>query len=133
VGEIKYDNIRIDKINNLVLENGYCDVKVGELTKKLSYNGSYGSFEIESIPAGFSELNTDTRYLGIKLGIDEAANYKIEAKLSYGGLKYNEDKFRNQKRIIENNRSEIAGIIGDEDNPASSVNVTSAYGTVRLY
>ena len=53
VGESKYDNIRIDKINNLVLENGYCDVKVGELTKKLTYNGSYGSFEVESIPAGF--------------------------------------------------------------------------------
>ena len=133
VGESKYDNIRIDKINNLVLENGYCDVKVGELTKKLTYNGSYGSFEVESIPAGFNELVTDTRYLGIKLGIDVEANYKINANLSYGALKYNEDKFRNQKRIIENNKSEIAGTIGDEDNPDSSVNVTSAYGTVRLY
>jgi hypothetical protein len=133
VGESKYDNIRIDKINNLVLENGYCDVKVGELTKKLTYNGSYGSFEVESIPAGFNALETDTRYLGIKLGIDESANYKIVAKLSYGGLKYNEDKFKNQKRIIENNRSEISGTIGDEDNPASSVNVTSAYGSIRLY
>jgi hypothetical protein len=133
VGESKYDNIRIDKINNLVLDNGYCDVNVGELTKKLTYNGSYGSLAVESIPAGFETLITDTRYLGIKLGIDEAANYKIDAKLSYGGLKYNEDKFKNQKRIIENNRSEISGTIGDEDTPASSVNVTSAYGTVRLY
>jgi hypothetical protein len=133
VGESKYDNIRIDKINNLVLEDGYCDVNVGELTKKLTYNGSYGSLEVESIPAGFDALTTDTRYLGIKLGIDDAANYKIDAKLSYGGLKYNEDKFRNQKRIIENNRSEISGTIGDEDTPASSVSVSSAYGTVRLY
>jgi hypothetical protein len=132
VGESKYDNIRIEKINNLVLENGYCDVKVGELTKKLTYNGSYGSFEVETIPAGFEKMNTDTRYMGVKLGIDEAASYKLEAKLSYGGLKYNEEKFRNQKRIINNNSSEISGTIGDDASPASSVSITSAYGSIRL-
>lgn len=132
VGESKYDNIRIDKINNFVLDNGYCDVKIGELTKKLTYNGSYGSFEVETIPAGFEKLNTDTRYMGIRLGIDESASYKLEAKLSYGGLKYNEDKFRNQKRIIENNSSEIAGTIGDDESPSAEVNISSSYGTIRL-
>jgi len=133
VGDSKYDNIRIDKINNLVLDNGYCDIKVGELTKKLTYNGSYGSFEVESIPAGFEKLDTDTRYMGIKLGIDESASYRLDAKLSYGGLKYNEDKFRNQKRIIESNSSEISGIIGDDEAPASTVNISSSYGSIRLY
>jgi hypothetical protein len=133
VGESKYDNIRIGKINNLVLENGYCEVNVGELTKKLTYNGSYGSFEIESIPAGFEKLDTDTRYMGIKLGINESASYKLDARLSYGGIKYNEDKFRNERRIIENNRSEITGTIGDETSPVSMVNISSSYGSVRLY
>jgi hypothetical protein len=133
VGESKYDNIRIDKINNLVLDNGYCDVNIGELTKKLTYNGSYGSFEIENIPAGFEKIDTDTRYMGIKLGIDESASYRLDAKLSYGGLKYNEDKFRNQKRIIENNSSEISGTIGDDTAPVSMVNISSSYGSVRLY
>ncbi len=132
VGESKYDNIRIDKINNLVLDNGYSDVKIGELTKKLTYNGSYGSFEIEDIPAGFDELNTDTRFMGIKLGIAESASYRLDAKLSYGGLKYDEDKFRNQKRIINNNSSEISGTVGDDPAPASMVTVTSSYGSIRL-
>lgn len=133
VGESKYDNIRINKITNLVLENGYSDVNVGELTKKLTYNGSYGSFEIGTIPAGFDKLDTDTRYMGVKLGIEESASYKLDAKLSYGGLKYNEDKFRNQRRIVENNRSEISGTIGDNESPASMVNIISSYGSVRLY
>lgn len=133
VGESKYDNIKISKINNLVLENGYCDVNVGELTKKLSYNGSYGSFAVETIPADFEKIETDTRYMGIKLGIDESASYNLSARLSYGGLKYNEDKFRNQKRIIESNRSEISGTIGDNETPAATVNITSAYGSIKLY
>jgi hypothetical protein len=133
VGESKYDNIKITKINNFVLDNGYCDVNVGELTKKLTYNGSYGSFEVDNIPAGFETLETDTRYMGVKLAISESASYKLDAKLSYGGLKYDEEKFRNQKRIVQNNSSEISGTIGDEPSPASSVKVNSAYGSVRLY
>lgn len=133
VGESKYDKINIDKITNLVLENGYSDVNIGELTKKLTYNGSYGSFTVETIPAGFEKLETDTRYMGVKLGIEESASYRLEAKLSYGGLKYNEDKFKNQKRIIQNNKSEISGTIGDDVSPVAEVNISSTYGSVRLY
>ncbi|MGD0755347.1 MAG: hypothetical protein ABR927_09830 [Bacteroidales bacterium] len=132
VGESKYDNIKIDKIKNLVLENGYTEVNIGELTKKLTYTGSYGSFSIETIPAGFESLDVETRYMGVKLGIDESASYKLDAKVSYGGLKYNEDNFKNQRRIIENNSTELSGTVGNEENPSSRVNVLASYGTVRL-
>lgn len=132
VGESKYDNIRIENIKNLVLENGYTEVNIGELTKKLNYSGSYGSFSVNSIPAGFESIDVETHYMGVKLGIDESANYKLEAKVSYGGLKYNEGNFKNQKRIVENNSSEISGTVGNEENPAARVNVLSSYGTVRL-
>jgi hypothetical protein len=132
VGESKYDNIRIENIKNLVLENGYTEVNIGELTKKLTYNGSYGSFTINTIPAGFESIDVETHYMGVKLGIEESANYKLEAKVSYGGLKYNEGNFKNQKRIVENNSSEISGTVGNEENPSAKVNVLSSYGTVRL-
>lgn len=133
VGESKYDNVRITKINNLVLDNAYSDVSIEELTKKLTFNGSYGSFSIDYIPVGFEALYTETRYMGVKLGIAESASYSLYSKISYGGLKYNEDNFKNQKRIIENNSSEISGTIGNEESPASKVNVTAAYGSVKLY
>ena len=122
VGESKYDNLRIESISNLVLENGYTEVNIGTLTKKLDYNGSYGSFTIERIPAGFESLKVETHYMGVKLGIEENANYTLEAKVSYGGLKYNEDNFKNQRRIVENNSNEVAGVVGKEESPASKVN-----------
>jgi hypothetical protein len=132
VGESKYDNLDIRNVRNLVLDMGYTDTKIGEVTKKLSYKGNYGSFSVERIPAGFESIETDTRYMGVRLGIDPSANYKLIAKASYGSVKYDEVNFRNQKRIIENNSSEIEGIVGSEESPAASVNVTSAYGTVKL-
>jgi hypothetical protein len=132
VGESKYDNIRIDNIKNLVLENGYTEVNIGELTKKLTYSGSYGSFSIDRIPAGFESLDVETHYMGVRLGIEESASFKLDAKVSYGGLKYNEDKFKNQRRIVENNSSEVSGSFGNEENPSARVKVLASYGTVRL-
>ncbi|MCX6262679.1 MAG: hypothetical protein NTY95_17905, partial [Bacteroidia bacterium] len=125
LGESNYDNIRIEKINNLVLENGYTDTNIGILTKKLKYNGSYGSFSINEIPAGFESIDIETRYMGVRLGIAESASYKLEARVSYGGLKYNEDNFRNQRRIVENNSTEVSGIIGREESPLWQIPGTS--------
>lgn len=133
VGESKYDNLRIESINNFVLENGYTDVNIGTLTKKLDYNGSYGSFSVDRVPAGFESLNVEVRYMGVRLGIEENASYNLEARVSYGGLKYNEGSFKNEKRIIENNSNQVAGIMGNEESPTARVNVTASYGSVKLY
>jgi hypothetical protein len=133
VGESKYDNISIESINNLVLENGYTETNIGVLTKKLTYNGSYGSFSVDRVPAGFESIDIETHYMGVRLGIEESANYKLEAKVSYGGLKYNEDNFKNQRRIVENNSNEVTGIFGKEESPSARVNIIASYGSVKLY
>jgi hypothetical protein len=132
VGETKYDNLRIESINNLVLENGYTDTKIGLLTNKLNYTGSYGSFSIDRIPDNFESINTDTRYMGVNLGIEESANYNLDASIRYGGIRYNESNFNAQKRIVENNSNEVSGIMGKQKSPSANVKITSSYGSVRL-
>jgi len=132
VGNFEYNNLQIEDINNLVLENHYADIKIGSLQKKLDYDGSYGSFSIETIPAGFESIKVDARYSGIKLGIDETASYTLNARVSYGGLHYNESNFKNQRRIVENNSNEISGVVGNDESPDAKVNVTASYGSVRL-
>jgi hypothetical protein len=133
VGETKYDKVRIDEINNLVLDAGYADVTVGSLANKLDFSGGYGSLNVDRVPAGFESVSVDTRYMGVKVAIDESANYWLDAHVSYGSVKFNEDNFQNQKRIIENNSSEISGIVGKSSSPTSNVKVNSSYGGVRLY
>jgi hypothetical protein len=133
VGKFEYNNLEIEGINNLILENHYADIKIGSLQKKLEYDGSYGSFSVETIPAGFESLRVEARYTGVKLGIDENANYNLDAKVSYGGLEYDKDNFKNERRIIENTSQEIAGIVGKGEKPDASVNIDASYGTVRLY
>lgn len=131
VGVARYDNLRIGSINNLVLDNGYTEVNIGTLAKKLEYEGSYGSFSIDRIPAGFESIDVETKYMGVRLGIEDNANYNLDARVSYGGLRYNEDNFSAQRRIIENNSNEVSGIVGKEGT-AARVKVVASYGTVRL-
>ena len=133
VGETRYDNIQIGKINNLVLDAGYADINVEELTKKLKFDGGYGNLSVENIPKGFESLETDSRYIGVKLGIDSDASYQLDARLSYGDLKFNEENFQHERRIVENNSSETSGIVGKESSPSSKVKVSASYGSVRLY
>jgi len=130
-GEMKYDNLMIDNINNLVLDGGYTDINIGTLTKKLVYDGGYGSFDIERIPSGFESLEVDTHYTGVRLGIEGDASYNLEAKTSYCGIKYNEENFQNKKRIVENNSTEISGIVGKE--ASATVKISASYGNVKLY
>ncbi len=132
VAVVKYDNIDIDRMNNLVLDAGYTDVKISTLTNKLELDAGYGSITIDEIPAGFQSLDIKSKYSGISLDIDSDANYRREADISYGGLKYNENNFQLRKRIIENNSTRISGITGNDPDPEATVTINSSYGAIRL-
>jgi hypothetical protein len=133
VGESKYDKLRVESVNNLVLDGGYVDINIGSLSRKLVFEGGYGSFNLDKVPGGFESLEVDTHYMGVRLGIDESASYNLDARVSYGGLKFNEENFRHQKHIVENTSSETTGIVGKEESPSASVKVNASYGTVRLF
>ena len=132
VAEAKYDNFKIETINNLVIETGYTELNVGALAKKFKFNGSYSSINIDRVPAGFESIEVSSRYTGVKIGIDGSASYELDGKVTYGGLKFNEDNFKYTRRIIENNKTETAGIVGSDESPSSKVSVDSSYGTIRL-
>ncbi|MCX6335015.1 MAG: hypothetical protein NT092_12050 [Bacteroidia bacterium] len=134
VGESRYDGkFRIENINNLVLDEGYSTVNVGTLNKKLTLDAGYGSFSADVVPAGFEAIKVDSRYAAIRFGIDESANYNLDAKISYGSLKYNEDNFRNKRRIVENTSTEVSGVVGKEEAPMATVKIDASYALVKLY
>lgn len=132
VAESKYDNLRIGTINNIVINAGYVDIGIGTLTKKLKLEAGYGSVNVDNIPENFESLEVDSRYTAVRLGIASSANYKLDAKVSYGSLRFNEDNFRHERRIIQNNTNETLGVVGTESSPAASVTVNASYGSVKL-
>jgi hypothetical protein len=132
-GEARYGEVEIEKTNNLVLMVGYIPVNVGEITKKLNVQGSYGSLSVDKIPAGFESIDVDVNYMDVKLGLDESANYSLDAHSSYAGIKFNEEKFKHEKHIVENNSTTLSGVVGSESAPTAKVKISASYGQVRLY
>ena len=132
VGDTKYDKIEIENINNLVLMGGYTTLEVGELTKKLNFQGSYNSMSVDKISAGFESIDIDVHYMSIRLGIEESASYNLDAHTSYGGIKFNEDNFRHEKHIVENNSTTLIGTVGKESAPTAKVKISASYSQIRL-
>ena len=132
VTDTKYDNFSIPRINNFVAEGAYTTYKIGTLTGKLNLDTKYGSCAVDYIPAGFESLKVDASYCSITMGIDRAAEYRLDARVSYGSLTYCEECTDITRRIIEGSTREIAGVAGRNSNPSATVSVKSAYGAVRL-
>jgi hypothetical protein len=134
VAESRYDSkFRIDNISNLVIDQGYSNVNIGSLSKKLDLTAGYGSFNSDRVVRDFESLEVDTRYASVTLGIDESAKYNLDAKISYGGVKFNDENFNVRRRLIENTSTELNGIMGSEEPQEAFVKIRSSYATIKLY
>jgi len=133
VSDSKYDNFKIEEINNLVMISGYTTADIGTLTKKLDFEGSYASLNVENIPSGFESLDVKTKYMNVKLGIAKSASYELDGQASYGNIKINRENFRYQRNIVQNNSTELSGVVGSDESPKSRVSIKSSYGTVTLF
>ena len=132
VCETRYGKVNVHSIKNLDMTNGYTGVRIGTLASSLKYESSYGPLTVDNIPAGFESIDINARYSDIKLGISNSAGYTLNGEARYGGIRLNEDNFEVRKRIIENNRTTLTGVVGKDDNPTSKVNINANYTNVRL-
>ena len=130
VSESKYDEFGLGSISNFVINTEYSNIKIRELKKKLECVTQYTTCTVEHIPAGFESINIDTKYGGYKLGIDPAASYNLEGYAGYAKISY-PDAGR-VSRISENNSMKVNGTVGTDDNPQSTVKVSTKYAGVRL-
>ena len=125
----KYDNFNIEKINTLIMNSMYTGINVDRLNSKLSLINGYGGITVREIPAGFESITIQNKYAGIKLGIASDASYKLNGKVHYSDIKHPDGKLN---RMRENTSYEVTGTIGNSENPKSSVQIDSNYGSVNL-
>ncbi len=48
--------------------------------RNLTLTVGYGSFNVDRVPAGFESIEVESRYTGVRIGIDESASYNLEGK-----------------------------------------------------
>ena len=130
VSESRYDTYSIGTVSNFVGEGGYTSYRFEELTKKLDLTAKYGDVKIDKIPANFESLKFNGGYTSLKAGIDPAASYMLNAEVRYGSLKFNNQGRFNRNE--SNNSIEVDGLVGEDANTKSKVNIVVKYGGARL-
>lgn len=128
--ESKYDTYNFGTLNNLVLVASYGSIKTDEVRKKISLETRYTGVDIAHVPAGFSSIDINNAYGGVKVRIDEDASYYLKGSTSYCKLSFPTVRIN---RIVKNNSAEVSGYVGSDRNTKAKVTVKSKYGSVSLY
>lgn len=132
VADSRYDGYSVGSANNVVVMGGYTDLRFDRVSKKLDVETKYGNLNVNYVPAGFDKLRVEAGYCTVKLGIDPAACYMLNANSSYGSIKLDESLFTPEKRIVGNTSTEMSGKVGKCGSPSSEVTIDTSYGSVRL-
>lgn len=121
------------KINNVGTITGNCDymhTSIGKLFEAGNFDIDYGSLKIKALSESFKELQIESSYTQIKLGVNSTNAFNIIANLSYGNLKYN-DSFTFNKEIIKNSSKYFEGYYNNSTS-TSNIKIDSKYGNITF-
>lgn len=130
VADSKYDNYTIGKVNNFVTASGYTGYKFDQVNNKLMVESKYGNCSVGYIPKTFEEIDINSKYGTIKLGIEEGASYSIKGEAGYGKIEF--PSGGRVSRIINNNSTTVDGIVGTETSPKATIKIYTKYGSVHI-
>ncbi len=125
----KFDSFDFGEINSMGGSSKFTNYKIEKLNKRLNLQSAYGTVKVESIPAGFENLEVNSSYAQISLGIDETAGYEVNARCDFCDIDYPKDKFKGN-RMQENTSQQVQGKVSS--GIPGKVVVTSKYGNIRL-
>lgn len=78
--EIKYGNFSIETIGQLMMEIKYSDAKIGTLKDILRVgNLSYSNLRIKNLSPSFSQVDVESHYGNMEVGIPAKASFKVVA------------------------------------------------------
>lgn len=126
-----YGSLKIKEVNNII---GNCDYmqtiisKVGEIG---NFDMDYGNIKINELGKDLKNLQINTSYTQIKIGVSPINSFKINASLSYGNFKKVEG-FTFNKEIQKSSSKYYEGYFNLQ-NSTSTVSVKSNYGNLTFY
>ncbi|MBL7473187.1 hypothetical protein [Robertkochia sediminum] len=123
-----YGNIQVDQAGSIEGKGDYLTVKLGSISSGLSISSDYGSIQVDRITGGDVNINSD--YTGIKLGIADSYDFDFEMDLSYAGLGGDRDGFDFKVQREKSHENYYQGSRGSSGK--NTLKINSEYGSVRF-
>jgi len=125
-----YGSLKIENAENMNGTSDYMNLNIGKLLVSGVFNLDYGSLKIEELGQRLKELNIQSSYTHIKLGLHPNAAFDITATLSYSGFKHG-DRFTFNKEIEKPTSKYYEGYY-NSPNSGSKIFIKSSYGSISF-
>lgn len=125
-----YGSIKIGSVNNLNANGDYLSAKIGNIHGNVSLSSDYGSIKIDNLSPNAGNIDIRSDYTGIRIGYDPDYHFDFNIQLEYAGLSGKENL--NMKHSTEKSTEKhYEGYYGSTGK--NKINITSDYGSVKLY
>ena len=124
-----YGNLIIDKANSIVGNSDYTNLKFGHIASKLVLEADYGNLKVEEMGANFTEVDVNTEYIGVKIGVNSSSSFMLKAESQYGGISV-PDAMDIRTQIEKNNNKKIEGIYNG--GTKGKIDITTQYGSIKI-
>ncbi len=88
----KYDDVKVDHVNKINAETAFTGISIADLTQEGIFEMRYGELKLEQIHKGFSTINLNTSYTGVKLDFMGDASYTVDADVNYCEIRHSDLK-----------------------------------------
>ncbi|MDQ3015952.1 MAG: hypothetical protein M3R25_04415 [Bacteroidota bacterium] len=123
----KYDDIVLDRVNQVTAGTAYSGINIAELTDSGTFDMRYGDLKLNRIRRSFTDININTSYTGCVLQFESETNYSIDAEVNYGEIYHTDIK------ISENIHKDTGSILrGAHGTGGGRINARMNYGELKL-
>jgi len=127
--DLDYGNLTIDKATAIVGTSDYTSLDFGLIEDTASINAEYGNLKIASLGENFSNIDIDTEYIGVKIGVNRDSSFKFYAHTQYGNIKV-PDAMQITSRLEKNTSEEIKGTYNGTD---GRLIIKTQYGAIKIF
>lgn len=112
----KYDDVAVERVRTIDMESAYSGMRIGGLSSHGRFDMRYGDLQVNNIAAGFSRVDINTSYTGVKLRFLPGASFTIDAQNNYcpvnhRDLRVTEDIQKAGSTILKASRGSGGGLI----------------------
>lgn len=129
--ETRYGDFNINQVNHLTVESHYTNFRVARLDNDADFSTMYGSVKIEKLLRHFGEVYLKGNYTDFMVGIEEGAQYQLDASGAYSDIQ----KPANFQQNVSKSNGKLRTIQGKSAgaaNPKSIIRANVKYGDLII-
>ncbi|UAM98789.1 hypothetical protein K8354_02890 [Polaribacter litorisediminis] len=126
-----YGSLAIDEATHVEGNSDYLSMSFGTILKNFTLDTDYGAITIKRLAKDFENVDINSEYTGIRIGVNADTVFDFTLDLQYAGFKTDDDNVEFYKKITKSSKKYYEGKFG-KGNSNSRIKIKSQYGGVSI-